>query len=129
VKRREFITLLGGAATAWPLVARGQRGTTPVIGFLHQGAPETNKDFIAAFRQGLRQSGYVDGQNVTLEFRWAEARYDRLSVLAGDLVRRPVDVIVATYLPAALAAKAATDAIPTVFVVGSVRLQLAWLPA
>jgi putative ABC transport system substrate-binding protein len=112
-RRREFITLLGSAAAAWPLVARGQRVATPVIGFLHQGAPETNKDFIAAFRQDLRQSGYLDGQNVTLEFRWAEARYDRLPVLADDLVRRPVDVMVATYLPAALAAKSATDAILT----------------
>jgi putative ABC transport system substrate-binding protein len=91
----------------------------PVIGFLHQGAPETNKDFIAAFRQGLRQSGYLEGRNVTLEFRWAEARYDRLPVLAADLVHRPMDVMVAAYLPAALAAKSATDAIPTVFVIGS----------
>jgi ABC-type uncharacterized transport system substrate-binding protein len=118
LRRRQFITLLGGAA-AWPLAARAQRVATPVIGFLHQGAPETNKDFIAAFRQGLQQGGYFEGQNVTLECRWAEARYDRLSVLAGDLVRRPVDVMVATYLPAALAAKSATDAIPTVFVIGS----------
>ena len=118
-RRREFITLLGGAAAAWPLAARAQQPAMPVIGFLHQGAPETNKDFIAAFRQGLRQSGYLEGQNVTLEFRWAEARYDRLPALAGDLVRRPVDVMVATYLPAALAAKSATDAIPTVFVIGS----------
>jgi putative ABC transport system substrate-binding protein len=117
VKRREFITLLGGAV-AWPLAARAQPAM-PVIGFLHQGAPETNKDFIAAFRQGLRQGGHLEGQNVTLEFRWAEARYDRLPVLAADLVRRPVDVMVAAYLPAALAAKSATDAIPTVFVIGS----------
>jgi ABC-type uncharacterized transport system substrate-binding protein len=119
MKRREFIALLGTAAAAWPLAARAQQVTTPVIGFLHQGAFETNKDFIAAFRQGLRQSGYLEGQNVKLEFRWAEARYDRLPVLAADLVRRPVDVMVATYLPAALAAKSATDVIPTVFVIGS----------
>ena len=115
IGRRQFIALLGAAA-AWPLAARAQQPGMPVIGFLHQGALETNKDFIAAFRQGLRQSGYLEGQNVTLEFRWAEARYDRLPALAGDLVRRPVDVMVATYLPAALAAKSATDAIPTVFV-------------
>jgi putative tryptophan/tyrosine transport system substrate-binding protein len=118
VRRREFITLLGGAA-AWPLAARAQQAAMPVIGFLHQGTPETNKDFIAAFRQGLRQSGYLEGQNVRLEFRWAEARYDRLPVLAHDLVRRPVDVMIAAYLPAALAAKSATDVIPTVFVIGS----------
>ena len=119
MKRREFITVLGGMAATWPLAARAQQPAMPVIGFLHQGAPETNKDFVAAFHQGLRQSGYLEGQNVTLEFRWAEARYDRLPVLAADLVRRPVDVMVATYLPAALAAKSATDAIPTVFVIGS----------
>ena len=119
MRRRAFITLLTGAAAAWPLAARAQQPAMPVIGFLHQGAPETNKDFIAAFLQGLRQSGYLEGQNVTLEFRWAEARYDRLPVLAGDLVRRPVDVMAAAYLPAALAAKSATDVIPTVFVIGS----------
>ena len=119
MKRREFITLLAGVGATWPVAARAQQPGMPVIGFLHQGALETNKDFIAAFRQGLRQSGYLEGQNVTLEFRWAEARYDRLPALAGDLVRRPVDVMVATYLPAALAAKSATDAIPTVFVIGS----------
>jgi putative ABC transport system substrate-binding protein len=119
MRRREFITLLGGAAVTWPLAARGQQSVRPVIGFLHQGTPETNKDFIAAFHQGLRQSGYLEGQNVTLELRWAEARYDRLPVLAADLVRRPVDVMVAAYLPAALAAKSATETIPTVFVIGS----------
>jgi ABC-type uncharacterized transport system substrate-binding protein len=119
MKRRDFMALMSGAALSSPLGARAQQSATPVIGFLHQGASETNKDFVAAFRQGLRQSGYLEGQNVTLEFRWAEARYDRLPVLAGDLVRRPVNVMVATYLPAALAAKSATDAIPTVFVIGS----------
>ena len=118
MKRRDFIMLVGGAA-AWPLAARAQQSAMPVIGFLHQGVPETNKDFVAAFRQGLRQSGYVEGQNMTLEFRWAEARYDRLPALASGLVSRPVDVMVATYLPAALAAKSATDVIPTVFVIGS----------
>jgi putative ABC transport system substrate-binding protein len=119
VKRRAFIAMLGGASAAWPLAARAQQSARPVIGLLHQGASETNKHFITAFRQGLRQSGYLEGQNVTLEFRWAEARYDRLPVLAADFVRRPVDVMVAAYLPAALAAKSATDAIPTVFVIGS----------
>jgi ABC-type uncharacterized transport system substrate-binding protein len=120
MRRREVITLLGGAAAAWPLAASAQQAAKlPTIGFLHQGTPETNKDFIAAFHQGLRQSGYLEGQNVTLEFRWAEARYDRLPVLAADLVRRPVDVMVAAYLPAALAAKSATETIPTVFVIGS----------
>jgi ABC-type uncharacterized transport system substrate-binding protein len=115
MRRREFITLFGGAAI-WPLGARAQQSASPVIGFLHQGTPETNKEFIAAFRQGLRQGGYLEGQNVILEFHWAEARYDRLPVLAADFVHRPVNVMVAAYLPAALAAKSATDAIPTVCV-------------
>src|SRR5262245_61404377 len=117
--RREFIKVIAGSAASWPLSAHAQQSAWPVIGFLHQGRPETNKEFIAAFRQGLRQSGYLEGKNVTLEIHWAEARYDRLPVLAADFVRRPVDVMVATYLPAALAAKSATDVIPTVFVIGS----------
>jgi putative ABC transport system substrate-binding protein len=119
MRRREFIKVIVGSAASWPLSAHAQQSTWPVIGFLHQGRPETNKEFIAAFRQGLRQSGYLEGKNVTLEIHWAEARYDRLPVLAADFVRRPVDVMVAAYLPAALAAKSATDAIPSVFVIGS----------
>ena len=120
MRRREFMTLLGGAAAhGRSRRARSRRQGCRLIGFLHQGTPETNKDFIAAFHQGLRQSGYLEGQNVRLEFRWAEARYDRLPVLTADLVRRPVDVMVAAYLPAALAAKSATETIPTVFVIGS----------
>src|SRR5207244_360917 len=119
VRRRDFITLLGGAAVAWPLAAQAQQPAMPVIGVLHQGAPEANKEFIASFLQGLRQSGYGEGQNVKIEFRWAEARYDRLPALATDLARQKVAVMAAAYLPAAVAAKSATGTIPVVFVSGS----------
>jgi putative tryptophan/tyrosine transport system substrate-binding protein len=118
-RRREFITLVVGAVGAWPLVVRAQQAKAPIIGFLHQGASGANKDFVAKFRQGLREGGYVEGQNVTIEFRWAEGHYDRLPTLASDLVGRQVHVIAATYLPAARAAKAATSTIPIVFFSGS----------
>ena len=115
MKRREFIAVLGGVA-AWPVVARAQQASMPVIGILHQGA---NRDFASAFQQGLRQSGYVEGQNITTDFRWAEGRYDTLPALATELVRRRVNVIAAAFLPAALAAQSATGTIPIVFLSGS----------
>jgi ABC transporter substrate binding protein len=118
MRRREFVQLAAGAAMAWPLAARAQQKATPVIGYLHFGSPGPFAYQLVPFRQGLAQSGYVEGQNVAIETRWAEGHNDRLPTLAADLVARKVNVIYAGGPPAAVAAKNATATIPIVFSVG-----------
>src|SRR5262245_39788826 len=117
MRRREFISFIGGAV-AWPLAARAQQPAMPVIGLLHSGWPEAFVNHVAAFRKGLGETGYVEGQNVAFEFRWAAGEDSGLPKLAVDLVRRQVAVIVTPSTPAAIAAKAATTTIPIVFAIG-----------
>src|SRR5262245_47438860 len=117
LKRREFISLLGGAAVAWPLTARAQQSAMPVVGVLSAEWPNLFSDRLRAFHDGLRETGYVEGQNLAIEYRWAEGQNHRLPALAAELVRRQVTVIVSTSTPAVLAARTATTTIPIVFFV------------
>jgi putative ABC transport system substrate-binding protein len=128
MQRREFLTFLGGSMVAWPRAARAQKAPMPVVGFLSSSSPALYTVRLSAFSQGLKDAGYVEGQNVEIEYRWAEDQNSRLSVLAAELVQRQVDVIVAGGgTPAAVAAKAATTTTPIIFELGADPVRMGFV--
>ena len=124
LKRREFITLIGGAAALWPVGARAQQRSMPVIGFLHTRSPEDSTAQLAAFRRGLAENGYTEGENVHVEYRWGRGKYDLMPALAAELVHLPASLLFAGSEASILAAKAATTSLPIIFVVGSDPVKL-----
>ena len=124
MRRREFIGLVGGVAATWPLAALAQQSALPVVAFVRDGSSEANARYMAAFRKGLNESGYVEGQNVSVEYHWLEGQYDRLPALLADLVHRQVAVIATLGNLTSVAAKAATSATPIVFGVGDDPVKL-----
>src|SRR5215470_4299382 len=127
MRRREFIRLFSSTIVAWPLTARAQQAAVPVIGFLNSGSSKALQSFVAAFRQGLSESGYVEGQNLAIEYRWADGDYEKLPRLAVDLVDRHVSAIIANGPPAVVAAKLATATIPIVFTSGGNPVELGFV--
>jgi putative ABC transport system substrate-binding protein len=129
MNRREFIIMLGGTAAGWPLAAGAQQPALPVIGFVNSSSPDLYVPFVRAWRQGLGETGYAEGRNVAIEYRWAMGHYDRVPALIAELLHRPVAVLAATSGPVAFAAKAANTAFPSSSPGPSTRSNWAWLPA